>query len=365
MPINLPNHLNLFWIKLEHLLNALDDMQNRLNPKRISEYIEKLKPISMEIKTYCDKLGTIDSFDSNSVEFMLLESAFQLILSYTKMESANQNPKEILKMFQALRPITRAKEILYPLANQFEEVSKYFLTKNRREDPIFKNKLDLVKETQDKTKIGIFHFENDRSQRGGYSLYVPEYYSEEKSWPLVVTLHGGSGHGLDLFWNWVREARSYGFIIASPTSRGRTWSIYNPMLDVVNLNQMLSSISGKWRINTDQILLTGISDGGTYSMLLSITHQSPFTHYAPIAAAVHVLINRLGEISAPVKGKKIYQVHGREDWMFPVEKEREVANQLEKAGANIVYREIADLSHNYPQDENENMLRWFYPKAFE
>ena len=36
-------------------------------------------------------------------------------------------------------------------------------------------------------------------------------------------------------------------------------------------------------------------------------------------------------------------------------------DELEKAGARIVYREIEDLSHTYPREENARILEWLDP----
>jgi phospholipase/carboxylesterase len=70
-------------------------------------------------------------------------------------------------------------------------------------------------------------------------------------------------------------------------------------------------------------------------------------------------LNREGIVEAPVADLKIFQVHGARDWMFPVEKARLAASALKNAGANIVYREVEDLSHNYPRDLNAEILDWF------
>ena len=47
--------------------------------------------------------------------------------------------------------------------------------------------------------------------------------------------------------------------------------------------------------------------------------------------------------------------------MFPVQIARVARDELEKAGADIVYREIEDLSHTYPRDQNDKILSWFDP----
>ena len=59
------------------------------------------------------------------------------------------------------------------------------------------------------------------------------------------------------------------------------------------------------------------------------------------------------------EGRRIYLVHGTLDWMFPVELARAASQELRKAGADIVYREIEDLSHTYARDENARILDWF------
>ena len=45
--------------------------------------------------------------------------------------------------------------------------------------------------------------------------------------------------------------------------------------------------------------------------------------------------------------------------MFPPQLARQAEQTLGQAGAEVTYREIADLSHTYPRDENGAMLDWF------
>ena len=52
-------------------------------------------------------------------------------------------------------------------------------------------------------------------------------------------------------------------------------------------------------------------------------------------------------------------LHGALDWMFAVDTARMAHEQLLAAGADVTYREVPDLSHTYPRDENDAVLRWF------
>ena len=64
---------------------------------------------------------------------------------------------------------------------------------------------------------------------------------------------------------------------------------------------------------------------------------------------------------ARAHGRPIYLVHGALDWMFPVASARLTSQTLQAAGARLVYREIEDLSHTYPREENDRILAWFDP----
>ena len=59
-----------------------------------------------------------------------------------------------------------------------------------------------------------------------------------------------------------------------------------------------------------------------------------------------------------LRGLPIFLVHGRLDWMFPVQVARQTSNLLAAAGADVTYREIDDLSHCYPREMNAEILRW-------
>jgi phospholipase/carboxylesterase len=105
----------------------------------------------------------------------------------------------------------------------------------------------------------------------------------------------------------------------------------------------------------DRILLTGISDGATFALMCSLQQNLPFTAFVPVAGVLPPV-----DISA-AKGKRIYWIHGALDWMFPVQNARSSAEALKTIGADVTLRVIDDLSHTYPREENDSILKWFEP----
>jgi phospholipase/carboxylesterase len=259
----------------------------------------------------------------------------------------------VMRAYRALRHNTRAVEALYPLTFMLPPVSRFFLDADRRGDAALVQRIADADALRD--DVGILNVDNTREARGGFSLYVPEYYDTATRWPLIVALHGGSGHGADFLWTWLREARTRGCIVASPTARGDTWSLMDPELDGVPLRTLVARIAERWSVDMDHILLTGMSDGGTFTLLTGLLERAPFTHLAPISGSFHPM---LLDGAADIRGLPIYLIHGALDWMFPIAMARMARDALTAAGAAVTFRELDDLSHTYPRDENPKILDW-------
>lgn len=264
---------------------------------------------------------------------------------------------EPIGLYRALRGFAPLQEALYPLGPVLEPVSRWFLEPGRRADDVLLRRLRDAALREGGARVGVLHARNDRGSRGGLSLYVPETWDGSTAMPLIVALHGGSGHGRDFLWSWLREARSRGVLLLSPTALGRTWSIMGGEdVDGPRLRAAVEDVAARYHVDRSRVLLTGMSDGGTYALLWGVEDDTPFTHLAPACGVLHPLLLARGVAGA--RGRPIFLVHGALDWMFPVQTARMGRDALEAAGARLVYREIADLSHTYPRDENPRILDW-------
>ena len=271
--------------------------------------------------------------------------------------AAARTPEDPIGLYRALRRFAPLQEALYPLAPVLEPVSRWFLEPGRRNDDDQVERLRAGTLREDEPRVGVLHAHNGRDARGGFSLYVPESWDGRTPRPLVVALHGGTGHGRDFLWSWLREARSREVLLLAPTSQDRTWSIMGEELDAEPLRQMIDGVGERYPIDRDHVLLTGMSDGGTYTMVCGLQEGMPFTHLAPACGVLH--LGLLGGGLERARDRRIYLIHGALDWMFPVYTARMAREALTAVGARLVYRELADLSHTYPRDENPRILDWF------
>jgi phospholipase/carboxylesterase len=287
-----------------------------------------------------------------------LEAASEAALaSFAGLRAVQSGKGDLVAVFRALRHLPRAQEALYPLAAKFPPVSSFFLDPALRDDSALLER--LTNPAGENT--GIIHDHNEPGSRGGFSLYVPEYYTGDRAWPVVMALHGGSGNGRNFLWSWLRDARSFGAILVAPTASGSTWALMGDDIDTPNLMRILAAVQSRWNIDSKQLLLTGMSDGGTFCYVSGLESASPFTHLAPVAATFHPLMAEMADAER-LRGLPIYLVHGRLDWMFPVQVARQAHQALVAAGADVTYRELEDLSHTYPREINAPILQWLRGK---
>ena len=134
-----------------------------------------------------------------------LEAASDAVLAaFDGLRAVENGQGDLVSVFRALRHLPRAQEALYPLTAKLPPVSTFFTEPGLREDAALAEQLTQPA----KQDTGIIHVNNEPGSRGGYSMYVPEYYTPDRRWPLVMALHGGSGNGRGFLWSWLREARS-------------------------------------------------------------------------------------------------------------------------------------------------------------
>jgi phospholipase/carboxylesterase len=341
---------------LPPLLQAMDRLgfvSRHLDPPQFGELMAAigapeapLQAVRPRLDDWPDELADAQS--------ALAAATDETLAAFGELHAAGESADGLGAVFRALRHVPAAQAALYPLAQVLPPVSRFFLAPEHRDDTALAKALA---EASGRPDTGVMHFDGEPGARGGWSAYVPETYATDRDWPVVFALHGGSGNGGGFLWSWLREARTWGAILVAPTSIGRTWALQGDDPDTPNLMRILDRVRDRWRIDSGRLLLSGMSDGGTFSYVSGLEPGSPFTHLAPAAAAFHPMMAAFADRER-IGGRPIHIVHGARDWMFPVSMAREAAAALEQAGAAVTYREIDDLSHSFPRELNGEILDW-------
>jgi len=350
-----PQKLDSLCFELIRALEAIERAQRRFFPPAISRLQEDLIPLLPSLNQARREIRRIEPSHGFGGIRDALDRAADLVaqaLELITTSSRSDMERTVIQVLQGLRKSCNAQESLFRLRRAHPAINRFFL-----EPEVRGRTLELDPEPPPNADSGLHHVGTDRDPyaRGVFSLYVPESCGGSEARPLVVALHGGFGHGRDFVWTWLREARSRRFLLLAPSSRGATWSILSPEVDGAAIAAVIEDLKRKWKIDAERILLTGISDGGTFALAAGLQSESPFSAFAVIAGTLPPGDLRMA------RGRRIYWAHGANDWMFPVNAAKRAAQVLEQAGADVTLHVIRDLSHTYPRDENARILAWFDP----
>lgn len=341
-------------------LRGLEWTQRRLHPPDLAGLREQLQPQHERLA------HAIDGFRRTDVprglepfHGQLLAGASEALEAQRLFVTPDPPAQAVARVLESLRRSCRAQEALYPLRTVLPPLGRWFV------EPTFHDRLATLDPDPPPAfgaGVGLHRAgsEDAPDARGGFSLYVPEWLAGDAPRPLVVALHGGSGHGRDFLWSWLREARGRGFLLLAPSSVDATWSLAAPPVDGLRLRSMVSWVAERWPVDRQRILLTGLSDGATFTLLAGLEDEAPYTALAPVSGVLHPGHREHGHLER-ARGRRILQVHGARDWLFPPALAHHARDELARAGAELTYHEIDDLSHTYPREANDTILRWFDP----
>jgi phospholipase/carboxylesterase len=113
-------------------------------------------------------------------------------------------------------------------------------------------------------------------------------------------------------------------------------------------------MQARYHVDTHRVLLTGLSDGGSFGYEVGFMHPTRFAALAVVAG-----ILRPHHRDPKASELPVYIAHGERDQLFPVSFIRAVQRNLSEWGHDVKYHEIPDFGHAYPAGENGVILDWF------
>lgn len=334
--------------RLIYFLLDFEAIQNAFQPRDLADYAAFLR------KTHVDPLAE----ETTKLQLLtppagiegfheLLTEGVESAASAARVFAEFGESLDITKALKAWRHISDAHRACYALRNGIPGMRRFWVLPEAFEA------IDQYDPPPGTTETGAgvgAALVPARSGRNWYARYVPEWYTPEQEWPVVIALHGGWGRGDAFLWSWIRPAKTRGCIVLSPKSWDTTWTD----ADLPSLLAMLEETGEQFRVDRSKVLLTGLSDGGIFTYIFGLGHPEPFAALAAISAN---FLPMLYPDSGPTP--PVYIMHGEADHMFPVRVARGAAWFLQEQGCAVEYHERAGYGHFYPPDENRRILDWF------
>ena len=342
-------------VALLAFLRSFESIQENFRIERLGEFQYQLREVApdgfVELAARVGAEGPPDTLsgfhDSLTAAIRHLGNASQ---TFMRADESNY-PLSGIDMRRALY---RGFNLLYALREHTPILQEYWLLPDAVEDY---EALDAAS-ADNNSPVGVIHRRRE-APLADYSLYVPESYSPDRKWPLIICLHGAYGRGDHYLWSWLRPAKSRGYMLLAPKSLDVTWSIMQPGRDISSVKGMLEEVCAEYSVDRDRVYLSGLSDGGTFTYLLGLSQADLFSGIAPVAGdftgMMDDLLRRKQGIELP-----ICMVHGAHDHIFPVEQIRKGHALLQRLGYNARYEELPDWGHSHCSGVNERVVMpWF------
>jgi predicted peptidase len=191
-----------------------------------------------------------------------------------------------------------------------------------------------------------------------YLLYLPQNYGrEQKSYPLIMYLHGGSLRGDDVerlrtsgLPQIVDQDTSFPFIVVSPfCPAGEIWTDTDMLIGILDM------VMSQYAVDSERIYLTGHSMGGRGALYLAYKYPDRFSAVVAISpySAISAWAQRL-------KGIPIWIIHGAKDELVPLGESETMVKALKDVGGNVKFTILAERDHFILDSyENKQLSNWF------
>lgn len=206
----------------------------------------------------------------------------------------------------------------------------------------------------------IYKANNEEELDLGYILYLPtEYEKTDRSFPLVLFLHGAGERGDDLekiklhgIPRLISEGRTFPFICVAPQCPNEGY--WDRPEYVSSLISLTKEVEREHRVDFNRIYGTGLSMGGLGTLAMAIRNPKLFSAIIPICGGAEMEnIHRLSELP-------IWLFHGDRDDVIPLDNSISIYQNLRLVNEHVFLTVYGDVYHDsWTQTyENDDIYDW-------
>ena len=128
---------------------------------------------------------------------------------------------------------------------------------------------------------------------------------------------------------------------------------------------MIQGVKRDYNVDENLVVATGFSDGASGSYYLALTHPTPFAAFVPLNG--HLAVTQAGGLQTHLLNllnKPLYVVNTENDSLYPSASVKPLVEALQELGADLVWRDIPEFTHNpmYLPQERPAIWTWLQQK---
>jgi predicted peptidase len=193
-----------------------------------------------------------------------------------------------------------------------------------------------------------------------YLLYLPQNYTDDEKYPLMMFLHGSGERGTDLELvkkhgppKLIEQGKEFPFIVVSPQCpSGIRWKT-NILIS------LLDEIIENYNVDENKIYITGLSMGGYGTWKLANEIPERLAAIVPICGWGDAwTICEIGDLP-------VWAFHGAKDVVVPIQKSKELIDALNRCKGNsklTIYPETNHDSWTQTYDNSE-IYEWLLKQS--
>ena len=165
-------------------------------------------------------------------------------------------------------------------------------------------------------------------------VVTPEDYDPSQKYPLFIALHGGGGNIPEFKPNWISRRLSQEFIVAFvqssqvATMEGFHWQ--DPSTTKKDLSEAYRQIIEQYPIDTDRVIVGGLSSGGYASLIVALQNTIPACGFVVLRPAFPEEVTEADIIEARDRGVRGTLITTENDQR--IEQQKQLALLFKKHG---------------------------------
>ncbi|MBN1949056.1 MAG: alpha/beta hydrolase [Candidatus Cloacimonetes bacterium] len=197
-----------------------------------------------------------------------------------------------------------------------------------------------------------------------YEVREPYGFCPETAYPLLIVLHGGGSNLERVKEEWQSEILQSNFLTVFPRSylhydtRNFGWRSGDERLRN-DLKLIYEEIRNDYRIQSENVIIAGISAGGSMALDLALNQVFPITGFLVICPGKPTGFSSEAVRKAAWNNLKGVMIGGEND--FYLGQQKEMSQVFQQEGLPCRFSIISELGHGYPDDFESHLANaWQY-----